>query len=164
VRRLYGALRAPFYDKSPWPRSFYAKTASPRLLGPPVFRLSHSRRRLMAPTSPARRAARVPDIRTIIGWAVAARKISKRRIDVLDARIEEVKARMAARRKRAVALVVALGAAAEEEGRARPRRVIRRSLGKWRGSAVGADNSFSCAFFASSSSFFLEAAHLVSYQ
>ena len=71
----------------------------------------------------------------VLALAAAAKQIYKRRIAVLDERIEAVKASMAARRKQAIAMaaaVVAAGEAATE-----PRRHVRRALGKWRGSTVG---------------------------
>ena len=71
----------------------------------------------------------------VLALAAAAKQIYKRRIAVLDERIEAVKASMAARRKQAIAMaaaVVAAGEAATE-----PRRNVRRALGKWRGSTVG---------------------------
>ena len=83
--------------------------------------------------APAQRQRATP--MCALALAAAAKQIYKRRIAVLDERIEAVKASMAARRKQAIAMaaaVVAAGEAATE-----PRRNVRRALGKWRGSTVG---------------------------
>ena len=72
----------------------------------------------------------------VLALAAAAKRIHKRRIAVLDERIAAVKASMAARRKQAIAMAAGLVAACE--GATEPRREVRRTLGKWRGSTVGA--------------------------
>ena len=71
----------------------------------------------------------------VLALAAAAKRIHKRRIAVLDERIAEVKATMAARRKQAIAM--AAGVVAACEAATESRREVRRGLGKWRGSTVG---------------------------
>ena len=122
--------------KLSWPREFYAKIAlHPHCSLAAARKTGIALAQQMAPTTNAEQRQRVKPMR-VLALAAAAKRIHKRRIAVLDERIAAVKASMAARRKQAIAMAAGLVAACE--GATEPRREVRRTLGKWRGSTVGA--------------------------